>query len=1222
MTVPAKAPDIRPHFRDQITGRWVLLDSGATACIYPKSLVPAAAPDAAPALKAANGSPITTYGRKLMTFRVGPNNHVKVRCHIADVRNPILGFDWFYANALELRNYRRRGRLHYYTTLNGKRVPLAMSHAKERLGIHAVDDVIGAAHDSYQRWSQQQLVKSTTTADKKQVPRRYARLLADFPDIDKPDFKSQPLATHVIDTGDNRPCTAKVRPLTPGTNKHDLGKKAFDELIKLGVAKRLANDESPIWTSALHLQTKADGSLRPCGDYRLLNQKTHLDGHPLPNIVTFASRLAGSKWFAKCDMTKAYYNVGLDHPSSMKTAVVTPWGTYRFTRLSMGLKNSAQTFQRLVDNVLEGLEVFAYIDDILVYAETEDQLEDKLRQLFGRLRQAGLALNLAKCEFGVNSVDFLGFRVTPTGIGPLPQKTQAIVDFPAPASAKALLGFLGATNYYRRCLPQVGGRTAAAILQPLYEAATAKTPGKKWTDTWADNDLDRHFKAAKELLLHATELAHPDPSAKLVLTTDASLEAMGGVLEQHHRGRYEPLGWWSRHFTPAQRKWSTFRRELYGIHQAIRHFLPAVKGKDFVVFTDHQPIVQAMARSALPEHDPSAVTQLHEIGQWCHDIRHIAGKKNAVSDWLSRPSHVPPPAGTLVEPRPDAIEAVIPAEAGVSTDNDMWRQLALLAHYPADLRTHLARAALDHSSTLRQGVGNPWQGDSTLRQGESDSTATAAAAVEPDWATEVSAAEQLLDPALLAVDQANCTELQRLKGTSNKSLQLAQVTFDRVPLWCNLIDGNPRPFVPAAWRKMLADTFHQLNHPGPEVTATNLGNQYYWPTMKRDVIKWTKSCHTCQAVKANKAVKPPMDHRPVGGRFTEVQCDIVGPLPSSKDMTHLLTICDRATNWQEALPLAAATAQSCVDAFTAGWIASKGIPSKVTCDNGSTFTAGLWTDFHARLGLKVEFTPLYHPQSLGSGERAHKDLKVGLKARLLDMGDTHGTSWMDALPWVLLGRRTCFTPRFGTSSADMVYGQTLQVPGSLLQTATDGTAKVDPAAVLAQLRSKVARAPASTTGLHDRSIYWPTTAASATHVYIKKGSSTITPLGPIKMGPFPILRRVGKSVLDVVTGQDAQGQDRVERHHWENCQPAAVRDGTSPAQRPKRGRPPNSRPPAATTVAHPTPKPPATTTPNPPAMTTPTPPATTAPPPPAPTTRSGRTVKPTRNSNYYYDPIT
>ena len=197
-------------------------------------------------------------------------------------------------------------------------------------------------------------------------------------------------------------------------------------------------------------------------------------------------------------------------------------------------------------------------------------------------------------------------------------------------------------------------------------------------DIWKKRGLDKAYADAKQLLVRATELAHPNPRAHLVLTTDASVEAMGGVVEQHVDGRFEPLGWWSKHFTPAQRKWSTFKRELYGIHQAIRHFLPDIKGRHVVVFTDHMPIVQAIKSQRTPEHDPVALQHLIEIGFWTHDIRHVSGKDNPVSDWLSRPSDVPPGTADQLPSPEDSIDAAIPtiaadtiaATAAITTDDD------------------------------------------------------------------------------------------------------------------------------------------------------------------------------------------------------------------------------------------------------------------------------------------------------------------------------------------------------------------------------------------------------------------------------------------------------------------------------------------------------------------------------------------------------------------------
>ena len=220
-------PDIRPHLRDLTSNRWVLLDSGATASVYPKALVTGAVPDAVPALKAANGTPMATYGKKVVKIRVGNNLHIAVDCFIADIKNPILGWDWMFANDIEVRHRYVKGvGRKYYLPVQGRKVYLSMAKPKAEVSIHAVDAVaIAATRDSYQLWAQQQLVKSTTAAAKQSVPQRYQRLLEDFPDIGSPNFKAQPLTNHTIETGDSKPCTAKVRPLAKGSRKHDLGSR-------------------------------------------------------------------------------------------------------------------------------------------------------------------------------------------------------------------------------------------------------------------------------------------------------------------------------------------------------------------------------------------------------------------------------------------------------------------------------------------------------------------------------------------------------------------------------------------------------------------------------------------------------------------------------------------------------------------------------------------------------------------------------------------------------------------------------------------------------------------------------------------------------------------------------------------------------------------------------------------------------------------------------------
>ena len=121
-------------------------------------------------------------------------------------------------------------------------------------------------------------------------------------------------------------------------------------------------------------------------------------------------------------------------------------------------------------------------------------------------------------------------------------EVEAITAFPPPQKPKSLLGFLGAVNYYRRSLPAINGESAASILQPLYTAAAKKQPGKSFAKIWREENLDQHFEKAKQLLVMACKLTHPDPNAPLALVTDASGKAAAAAIEQLTGGAWRPLG--------------------------------------------------------------------------------------------------------------------------------------------------------------------------------------------------------------------------------------------------------------------------------------------------------------------------------------------------------------------------------------------------------------------------------------------------------------------------------------------------------------------------------------------------------------------------------------------------------------------------------------------------------------------------------------------------------
>ena len=451
-----------------------------------------------------------------------------------------------------------------------------------------------------------------------------------------------------------------------------------------------------------------------------------------------------------------------------------------------------------------------------------------------------------------------------------------------------------------------------------------------------------------------------------------------------------------------------------------------------------------------------------------------------------------------------------PLTYALSRTTDAWtakqcRQLSYVAEFTADIQ---------HVPGTENVVA-----DALSRPSASSSRPLAD---PPGLIAGASPASGAVDWHAVALRQATCPSVQ--SASSSSSLQVEALLHDGVRLLCDVSTGNVRPLIPAVDRQAVFQSLHNIAHPGTRATRRLISSRMVWRGMSSDLAAWCRSCQQCQRAKVTKqpaaAIQPiPIPQR----RFSHVHVDLVGPLPASADgYIYIFTIIDRTSRWLEAIPLKEMSAATCSQVFFSHWVSRFGVPATVTSDRGTQFTSDTWQQLCKRLGCKHVTTTSYHPQANGMVERAHRQLKDALRAR------EAGADWPDHLAWVLLGLRAAPKESNGMSSAQLVFGQPLTLPGELtdvLESAADDFTKQLATCVpppTCQPRSYAAVAASTTT--------IPTHLQGASFVYVRRGGH-VPPLAPIYSGPYRVQHAGPKVfVLQVGSHLETVTVDRLKPH--------------------------------------------------------------------------------------------
>ncbi len=396
-------------------------------------------------------------------------------------------------------------------------------------------------------------------------------------------------------------------------------KQLLDDLVKKGVITPV-NVPTP-WVSQVVLTHKKSGELRICLDPHEINKVLQRERYTLPVLEDVLHELGKSKVFSKADLSSGYWHVTLDEDSSFITTFQTCFGRYRYLRLPFGINGASEYFQKKLLSALEGLQgVVCIADDVIIHGESEDEHDINLKQFLSRCKEIGIKLNANKLDLKVDSLTFMGHKITANGVAADPEKIRAITDMQEPKNVGELRTICGMINYVAKFLPNLNSKMFA-----LNQLLKKDVP---WN--WSTTQRSA-FSEIKNMLTTAPVLAYYDPSKKLVIENDACEYGLGTALLQDGK----PIAYASRSLSEAERRYAQIEKEMLAVTFGLERFHHYTFGRNVNVITDHKPLI-AITSKPLSSAPKRLQNLLLRAQQYDFKLEWKPGKDIPLADTLSR----------------------------------------------------------------------------------------------------------------------------------------------------------------------------------------------------------------------------------------------------------------------------------------------------------------------------------------------------------------------------------------------------------------------------------------------------------------------------------------------------------------------------------------------------------------------------------------------------------
>lgn len=866
---------------------------------------------------------------------------------------------------------------------------------------------------------------------------------------------------HRIRLTDERPVRMPYRRVPPA--HYQKLRQVLSEMEEQDIIRKSVSE----YASPLVLVWKKDGSLRLCTDFRWLNARTLKDAHPLPHQSDCLAALGGNAFFSTMDLTSGFYNIPMAEEDKKYTAFTTPVGLYEYNRMPQGLCNSPASFMRMMLSIFGDLNfssLLCYLDDLLVFAATEQEALTRLEVVFQRLRLHNLKLSPKKCHLMRSSVKFLGHIIDKNGVAVDPTKVEVIAkmtkvdlmeDDGCTPSVKRIKSFLGMVFYYQHFIPN-----CSSLAKPLFSLTSGQkrrgrvklnsNPGsyrKLKPSDWT-NECEESLSKLKNGLLNCVVLSHPDFAQPLILSIDASLDGLGAVLSQVPAGetKARPIAFASKTLSTSQKKYPAHRLEFLALKWSVcEKFSHWLRGHSFTVWTDNNPLTYIMTK---PKLDACEQRWVSKLAPYTFDLKHIPGTKNVVADTLSRDPFARTVSQRLIT---EQYEQLLAEAENIAPDTiqDTFRlkaqgqRVKRSKQRSTTPQSSPALSCCDADVSALLNVHSEWE-----------------AAAETRAVQFIQAVQELLPPGQDPLPMFTLTELQqsqdndpaisalmpfvsckkrpsrREKAKFDSRALVLLKQFDRFKLQNGVlyrVTKDPiskhkrHQFVlPESLKEKALYAIHDIaGHQGQARTMHLARQRFFWPKMEVDIKDYVKCCQRCILAKTpDPSARAPLESIRTSAPMELVCLDFWSAEDTKQRSVDVLVMTDHFTKLAHAFPCPNQTAKQVAKKLWDHVFCVYGFPERVHSDQGTNFESELIAELLKLSGVSKSRTTAYHPMGNGGTERFNRTLGNMLRSLPLKQKE----KWPQQIQTLTFAYNSTVHETTGYAPFQLMFGRIPRLP--------------------------------------------------------------------------------------------------------------------------------------------------------------------------------------------------